>query len=380
MSERDWSDLERRLDDAIDALNEERAPDLTDDDELLLLDSLRLVRRLREPAEPAAGFADRLVERSLAGSSTTSLVSFSNGASAQQPETVIAPVRLTSRRYRLMLSQIAAILRVVGVFVLAGMLAGAIVGGLGGRVAMRVSGYLYQREHPGVSIVTESSGEPVGQISLNGTISLIVESMGSGAVIGILLLLVAPWLPRSGWRRAAGFGLLLLAVVGATVINPESRDLRILGPPLLNIAMFATLIVAAGMLATPFVPWLGRAVAANGRLTTRIGAKVLGAVAIVLGGVALLSTLLLLVVNGITVPVHAVVDPGINTLVIAPLVLVVLVVVPLTRVAEAFPAHLPALARLRSPSVARLVTVILWLATGAGLLVLLINTIRIASG
>jgi MFS family permease len=381
MSARDWSELERRLDDAIDALNGERVPDLEQgDDEAQLLDTLRTVRRLRDPAEPDAGFEDRLVERTLAGAATPSLVSFPNGSGASHPPSVGAVSRPTSRRYRLILSQIAAVLRVAGVFVLAGMLSGAIVGGLGGRVAMRISGYFYQRENPGVRIVTESSGEPVGQISLQGTIDLIVQSMGSGVVIGILLLLVAPWLPRAGWQRAVAFGFLLLAVVGATVINPENHDMRTLGPPLLNIAMFAILIVVAGMLATPFVPWLDRAVAANSSRSERIGARVLGSVAIVLGGIALVSALLLLVVNGITVPAHAVVDPGTSTLVVAPLVLVVLIAVPLMRVAEAFPTHLAALTRLRSPFVTRLITVVLRLATAAGLLLLLINAYRIVSG
>jgi MFS family permease len=381
MSARDWSELERRLDDAIDALNRERVPDLEQgDDEAQLLDTLRTVRRLREPVEPDAEFEDQLVERTLAWAATTSLVSYPNGSGASQPPAAGLVSRPSMRRYRLMMSQVAAVLRVVGVFVLAGMLSGAIVGGLGGRVAMRISGYLYQRENPGVRIVTESSGEPVGQISLQGTIDLIVQSMGSGVVIGILLLIVAPWLPRSGWRRAVAFGVLLLAVVGATVINPDDHDLRTLGPPLLNIAMFATLIVVAGILATPFVSWLDRAVAANSSRSARIGARVLGAVAIVLGGIALASALLLLVVNGISVPVQAVLDPGISTLVVAPLVLFVLVAVPLTRVAVAFPDHPAALNRLRSPFVTRLITVGLRLATAAGLLFLLINTFRIVSG
>jgi hypothetical protein len=203
--------------------------------------------------------------------------------------------------------------------------------------------------------------------------------MGSGVVIGILLLLVAPWLPRVGWQRGAAFGLFLLAVVGATVVDPDSRDLRILGPPLLNIAMFASLIVVAGMLATSLVPWMDRAVAANGRRANRIGAMMLGAVAVGLGGVALIATLLLLIVNSVTVPIYAVSDPGIDTIVVAPLVLIVLIGIPLTCIAVAVPDRLSALDRFRTATATRLVSIILVLATAAGLLVLLINSIRIAS-
>jgi hypothetical protein len=380
MSERDLIDLERRLNDAIDALNEERAPTLDEvDDEADLLDTLRVLRRLREPAEPDAGFAERLIERSLEGMSPARLLSFPNGISAELPAKTSAPTRPTTRRHRLILSQIAAILRVVGVCVLAGMLAGAIVGGLGGRVAMRVSGYLYQQEHPGASVVTDSSGQRVGQISLDGTVFLILQSIVSGAVIGLLLLLVGPWLPRSGWRRAGGFGLLLLAAVGSMVINPGSQDLRSLGSPLLNVAMFATLIFLAGMLATPIVSWLDHAVAASSRSSTRIGALALGAVAAFFGGVALFAVLLLIVVNSVAVPIRAISDPGIVSTVVAPLVLLVVIAFPLTRVAVAFPDRLAVLDGLRSPFAQRLVVWAIWLATIGGLVILLINSIRIVT-
>lgn len=380
MSARDWSDLERRLDEAIDALNNEREPDMYGDDEPLLLDSLRTVRRLREPAEPDVEFEDRLVERTLARATPSSLVSYRNGSGPSHPPAADTVAGSSSRRYRLLMSQVAAVLRLIGVFVLAGMLSGALVGGVGGRVAMRVSGYLYQRENPGVSIVTESSGEPIGQISLLGTLDLILQTMGAGTLIGILLLLVGPWLPRFGWQRAIAFGLLLLAVIGSLVIDTDSGDLHTLGPPLLNIAMFATLIVAAGMLATRFVSGLDRAVAATNRRSTRLGARVLGAVAIALGGITLVFASLMLVVNGVTVPIVAVTEPGIDTIVVAPLVLLLLIGIPLTRLAVATPDHLPVLDRLRTTAVSRLVRIVLMLATVAGLLVLLTNTIRIAAG
>jgi len=381
MSERDWSDLDRRLDDAIDALNDAHAPDFgRDDDELSLLDTLRVVRRLRVPVEPDTAFEDRLVAQTLAEASTASLVSYPNGAGETHQTDVTVPARLTTRRYRLIMGQIAAILRVVGVFVLAGMLSGALVGGLGGRVVMRVSGYLYQRENPGVTILTENSGEPVGQISLQGTIDLIVELAVSGAAIGMLLLLVAPWLSHSGWRRAGGFGLIVLSLVGPMVISPGSRDLRLFGPVPLNIAMFATLIVAAGMLTTPIFGWLDRSLVARHRLLPRIGAAALRPVVVVLGGIGLLAVVLLMVTNVIFITFDALTNPRIETIVLLPLVLAFAITLPLARIAVAFPNHLTALDRLRSASATRFLTVALWLLTVAGLLLLLTNTIRIAAG
>ncbi|MGH9174833.1 MAG: hypothetical protein ACRD1H_10765, partial [Vicinamibacterales bacterium] len=357
------------------------APESTDDDdEQALLDTLRVVRRLREPAEAEEEFESSLVRQTLAAFETASLVSSPNGVS-EQTLPPRQPIELGQRRrVRFALAQIAAVLRVVGVFVLAGMLSGAVVGGLGGRVVMRVSGYLYQRENPGVTIVTESSGEPVGQVSLQGTIDLIVESAFSGAAIGLLLLLVAPWLPRSGWRRSGVFGLLLLAVVGSLVIDPDSRDLRTFGPALLNIVMFATLIVAAGMLTPLIFGWLDRSIGSRGSRLTRFGAAALRPVAVVLGGFGLLLLLPLTVTIGIFVPIGSLIDPQLESIMLIPLALVCALVLPLARVAEAFPSHLTALDRLRSELATRYVTVALWLLTAAGLLLLLTNTIRIAAG
>ncbi len=105
----------------------------------------------------------------------------------------------------------------------------------------------------------------------------------------------------------------------------------------------------------------------------------LGAVAVGLGGIALIVSMLALVVNTVMVPIHAVTEPGIGTVIVAPLVLLVLIGVPLTRLAVATPDRLPALDRLRAIAVSRVVSVILVLATVAGLLALLINTIRIVS-
>ena len=119
MSARDWNDLERRVDEAIDALNDERTPDLESDEEMALLDTLRVVRRLREPADPEARFEDRLVDRTLAGAASPSLVSFPNGSGAGHLQVSGTTVRRSPRRTRLLLGQVAAVLRLMGVFVLA---------------------------------------------------------------------------------------------------------------------------------------------------------------------------------------------------------------------------------------------------------------------
>lgn len=244
----DWDTLDERLDQAIDALNAERGPVLVQGDSPVLVelvDTARIIRRLRESGEPDDDFPDRLVAAVVTNAMT-------GDGQVLNPdgrlEAVRQPAESFQRRGRLLLAQLAALLRVVGISVLAGTLAGTIVGGLGGRAAMRISGYLYERGHPGQVAITESSGEPVGQISLEGTLGLIVETgLLGGMVGGLLYLLVAPWLPRS--RRVSGlaFAGVLLAIAGAAVITGDNHDFQRIGSPLLNVIMFAALIATYGV-------------------------------------------------------------------------------------------------------------------------------------
>jgi hypothetical protein len=244
MSNRDWHELDQRLDRAIDALNAEHAPESAGDDASLedLIETARVLRRLREPAEPDEAFADRLVEAVAATRRAAA-----NGV-VEPGSDIHRVTRIPQRRTRWLLAQIAAVVRVVGVCVLAGVIAGAVVGGLGGRAAMRVSGYMYEREHPGQVAVTRSSGEPVGQISLDGTLNLIFETaLFNGIPGGLLYLLVGPWLPKRRFVQGLVFSGLLLLVAGSVVIDSSNDDFRQLGSPVLNVAMFAALIVGYGL-------------------------------------------------------------------------------------------------------------------------------------
>jgi hypothetical protein len=243
----DWSELDERLDRAIDALNDEQSPRAFEDDPVLaeLIDTARLARRLREPDEPAepdAEFPARLIELMASGPAFPDPpFIMPNGHRAESLE----PTPIT-RRSRFVLVQLAAVIRAIGVCVLAGMLAGALVGGVGGRVAMRLSGAMYERAHPGQVAITESSDAPVGQITFDGTVELIVSvALFQGVAGGLLFFFVMPWLPRRRLARGLVFAALLLALAGI-VIDSGNRDFRRLGSPVLNVAMFAALVAAYG--------------------------------------------------------------------------------------------------------------------------------------
>lgn len=135
--------------------------------------------------------------------------------------------------------------RHVGIASLAGVIAGVAVGGLLGRVAMRVSGFM---AGPALVGVHTSNGERVGDITFGGTLALIVfTGIGSGLVGGVLYAGVEPWLRR--WRPWHGlvFGIGLLVAASLSVLEPTNFDFVRFGSAPLNVVMFAALFVLFGV-------------------------------------------------------------------------------------------------------------------------------------
>ena len=140
--------------------------------------------------------------------------------------------------------------RSLGIDVLAGLLVGLVIGGLGGRLVMRLIAVV---AGPSVTGQVTANGNIIGEITAGGTLALVLFSgVASGLLSGLLHAAARPSLPPSGARRALAFGLLLLAMLGYNVIDPENPDFRRFGSPLVNIGLFAALAVIFGGL----VAWL----------------------------------------------------------------------------------------------------------------------------
>lgn len=130
---------------------------------------------------------------------------------------------------------------------LAGLVTGLLVGGVGGRLFMRIAGAAAADTAQGR---TTEAGFTVGQITAGGSLGLI---MFVGTFVGItgavLYLVFRPWLARTGRWRGVAYGLMLFAVGSATsdVMNPDNIDFRILGNQALVVAMIVALFVAFGL-------------------------------------------------------------------------------------------------------------------------------------
>lgn len=134
----------------------------------------------------------------------------------------------------------------VDLAVISGIIAGLLVAGPGGRLAMRLLAATAGDAAQGRLTEAEFA---VGEITVGGTIGLVVfVGVFGGMFTSALFLLVRRWLPGG---RAAGlsFGLLLL-VVGATRLEPlraGNPDFGLVGPGWLAVAVFTVLVVVHAM-------------------------------------------------------------------------------------------------------------------------------------
>ncbi len=117
---------------------------------------------------------------------------------------------------------------------------------MGGRLLIRLSGALAPDFAQGVS--TEA-GNRVGEITLDGTLGLVVFiGIGVGISGAVLYAVFRPWLAWAGRFRGVAFGVVLFAVGSATsdLLNPDNPDFFIVGNKPLNVAMIVALFLGYG--------------------------------------------------------------------------------------------------------------------------------------
>ena len=125
--------------------------------------------------------------------------------------------------------------------VIAGALFGALFGGVLGRILMRII-FLIDKSTDGA----KTDFGTVGEITVGGTLTLLVLSTLAGGFGGVAYVLIRRWLPwPSPVAHGAFFGLLMM--FGPGVIFLGEVDLQIFEPALPIFAMFAGLIVLYGI-------------------------------------------------------------------------------------------------------------------------------------
>jgi hypothetical protein len=138
-------------------------------------------------------------------------------------------------------------LRRVRAAIVGGFLAGVLVGGVGGRIAMLI---LRLTSTPAVRGLESDDGFAIGQIS-GATVFLLILTGVLGAIGGLAYLAARNWIPPR-WRAAVA-ALVAGSIGGADVIDPVGLDFNVLGPLPLAVAMFVALPAAYGALMSVLV-------------------------------------------------------------------------------------------------------------------------------
>ena len=159
-------------------------------------------------------------------------------------------------------------LRSAGVALAAGLVAGVLAAGAGGRLVMRLLG----ATSPDAEGSLTEAGEIVGRISVDGTLGFIIfVGLPAGLLSGVLYALVRPLLPRG---RAGGvvLGALLLVLAGTRVdpLRADNPDFALVGPAWLAVLAFTALALFQGMLVVALGARMSRRVSPAPRVAQRV--------------------------------------------------------------------------------------------------------------
>jgi hypothetical protein len=138
---------------------------------------------------------------------------------------------------------------------IAGAVAGTIVGGLGGRIVMRLAALI---EPGAVNRITEN-GDRIGDITLSGSVALILfGGLSLGLFGGTVWVVVSPWIPSTGLRRALIAMPVAVVLTGLLLIDGDNRDFGVLAHDGFIVAMLIGLLAVAGLSIALLDSWLDR--------------------------------------------------------------------------------------------------------------------------
>ena len=135
-----------------------------------------------------------------------------------------------------------AVVRHAGIGAAAGAVVGLVVGGILGRVAMFV---LRVTTGSSVTGVTSDDGFVIGQVTLAGTLNLMLAYSLAGLALGLVYAVARRFLPRRG--RVAAWTAVCAAVGGAIFVHADGVDYVLLDPLWLAVAFFVALPALAGL-------------------------------------------------------------------------------------------------------------------------------------
>ncbi|CAN5197092.1 hypothetical protein BH18ACT12_BH18ACT12_06030 [soil metagenome] len=150
--------------------------------------------------------------------------------------------------------QRAARLRPLGVAVAVGGLTGLVLAGGGSRLAMRLVAVADEREDFGVRT---DAGAVVGDVTLGGTVSVLLTGAALGVLGALVYLGLRRWLPRRTAYCTLVFALVILGLGLGVVIEGNQGDFVFLNT-VVSVVSFAVVLLLYAVAVPPllerFVP------------------------------------------------------------------------------------------------------------------------------
>jgi hypothetical protein len=138
---------------------------------------------------------------------------------------------------------------------LAGLAVGFVVGGFGGRLAMRLIALLI----PGSAGAFTENGNRIGDITLGGSLGLIVfAGLFVGVVVGTLWVILSPWLPSRLGLRVLAAVPMAIGLGSFVIVQGSNPDFRVLGYDPNVLAMLLCLVGLVGASMAVVDGWLDR--------------------------------------------------------------------------------------------------------------------------
>jgi hypothetical protein len=150
----------------------------------------------------------------------------------------------------------ASVPRYAATMALAGVAAGLLSAGTGGRLAMR----LLAITSPEVRGSTTEAGAVIGDITVGGTLGFVVfVGVAAGLLTAAVYALLYPLLPR-GLPGGVVLGAVLLVLAGSRLepLRADNFDFALVTPTWLAVLVFAVLALFQGVLAAAFAARLSR--------------------------------------------------------------------------------------------------------------------------
>jgi hypothetical protein len=138
---------------------------------------------------------------------------------------------------------------------LAGLIAGVLVGGLGGRIVMRLAALIV----PSSAGAFTENGNRIGAITLEGSLALLIfVGLFVGLGAGFVWVTIRPWLPGGPGMRALLVMPVAVALGSFGLIQGENPDFEVLERSPVVLGVLVALVALIGLSVALLDAWLDR--------------------------------------------------------------------------------------------------------------------------